>query len=70
MIAFILLSDGHPIAVIRSFALLESLTCLAEYPFMLSATVSIQANLLIETAPHVYGPVTTKDKKGNTVIYF
>ena len=27
------------------------------------------ADLLIEIAPDVYGPVATKDRKGNTVIY-
>ena len=27
------------------------------------------ADLLIEIAPDVYGPVATKDMKGNTVIY-
>ena len=27
------------------------------------------ADLLIEIAPDVYGPMATKDKKGNTVIY-
>merc|ERR1712197_170938 len=26
-------------------------------------------DLLVEIAPEVYGPVATKDKKGNTVIY-